>query len=94
MSTQILRLKDVISKTGLARSTIYARMADGTFPKSVALGGGWRDGLTMKLTDGSKGVFWIRVDVRAKLRYEHGFRSRANAGVLSQAETRSWQNHR
>lgn len=46
MSTQILRLKDVISKTGLARSTIYARMADGTFPKSVALGGrvtGWLD---------------------------------------------------
>ena len=46
MSTQILRLKDVISKTGLARSTIYARMAAGTFPKSVALGGrvtGWLD---------------------------------------------------
>jgi len=46
MSTQIHRLKDVISKTGLARSTIYARMADGTFPKSVALGGrvtGWLD---------------------------------------------------
>jgi len=46
MSTQILRLKDVMSKTGLARSTIYARMADGSFPKSVALGGrvaGWLD---------------------------------------------------
>jgi len=46
MSTQILRLKDVMSKTGLARSTIYAHMADGSFPKSVALGGrvaGWLD---------------------------------------------------
>ena len=44
MSAKILRLKHVIDKTGLARSTIYARMADDTFPKSLALGGrvrGW-----------------------------------------------------
>ncbi|MEO1724052.1 MAG: AlpA family transcriptional regulator [Pseudomonadota bacterium] len=41
----ILRRPDVERLTGLARSTIYARMADGTFPKPIKLGGsavGWR----------------------------------------------------
>lgn len=34
----ILRRKQVEARTGLSRSTIYARMADGTFPKPVSLG--------------------------------------------------------
>jgi prophage regulatory protein len=41
---KVLRLKDVIEKTGLARSTIYKYMAEGTFPKPIPLGGrsvGW-----------------------------------------------------
>jgi len=41
---KILRLPDVEKTTGLRHSTIYARMANGTFPKSVPLGGnavGW-----------------------------------------------------
>jgi prophage regulatory protein len=41
---RILRLKDVIDKTGLARSTIYKYTDAGTFPKPVPLGGrsvGW-----------------------------------------------------
>ncbi|MEO0426178.1 MAG: AlpA family transcriptional regulator [Pseudomonadota bacterium] len=41
----ILRRPDVERLTGLARSTIYARMAEGTFPKPIKLGGsavGWR----------------------------------------------------
>ena len=40
----ILRLNDVKSRTGLSRSTIYARMAEGAFPTTISLGGrsvGW-----------------------------------------------------
>jgi prophage regulatory protein len=40
----ILRLPEVKRSTGLSRSTIYLRIAEGTFPKSVSLGGravGW-----------------------------------------------------
>jgi prophage regulatory protein len=43
---RILRLKDVIEKTGLARSTIYKYLDAGTFPKPIPLGGrsvGWVD---------------------------------------------------
>ncbi|KIT29211.1 transcriptional regulator [Vibrio parahaemolyticus VP766] len=40
MTMRFLRLKDVMSLTGLGRSTIYKFMADETdFPKSVPLGG-------------------------------------------------------
>lgn len=38
MSHKILRLPDVIAKTGLSRSTIYKRMANQQFPSSVSLG--------------------------------------------------------
>ena len=40
----ILRLPAVKTSTGLSRSTIYLRIAEGTFPKPVSLGGravGW-----------------------------------------------------
>ena len=33
-----LRLPQVKSVTGLSKSTIYARIAEGTFPKQIALG--------------------------------------------------------
>ncbi|GIU03650.1 AlpA family transcriptional regulator [Shewanella glacialipiscicola] len=36
---KLIRLKDVIDCTGLARSTIYKYIDEGSFPKSVALGG-------------------------------------------------------
>jgi prophage regulatory protein len=38
MVQRILRRSDVESATGLPRSTIYERMAAGTFPKPVPLG--------------------------------------------------------
>ena len=41
---RIMRLPEVKAITGLSRSTIYFRMALGTFPKQVGLGGravGW-----------------------------------------------------
>ncbi len=43
---RIIRLKEVIYSTGLARSTIYKYIGEGTFPKSVSLGDrsvGWID---------------------------------------------------
>lgn len=44
MATAILRLPAVKARTGLTRSTIYLRIAEGSFPKPVSLGGravGW-----------------------------------------------------
>ena len=43
---RIIRLKEVIDSTGLARSTIYKYIAEGAFPKPVSLGDrcvGWVD---------------------------------------------------
>jgi prophage regulatory protein len=44
MATTILRLPAVKARTGLSRSTIYLRVADGSFPRPVSLGAravGW-----------------------------------------------------
>jgi len=44
MTNMILRLPAVKARTGLSRSTIYLRVAEGKFPKPVSLGGraiGW-----------------------------------------------------
>jgi prophage regulatory protein len=45
MFNKILRLPEVLARTGLSRSTVYARMAVGTFPQNISLGGnravGW-----------------------------------------------------
>ncbi|MFL9810349.1 MAG: AlpA family transcriptional regulator [Pseudomonas sp.] len=43
---RIMRLKEVIDSTGLARSTIYKHIGESTFPKPVSLGDrcvGWVD---------------------------------------------------
>jgi prophage regulatory protein len=44
MTYTILRLPAIKTNTGLSRSTIYLRIAQGEFPKPVSLGGravGW-----------------------------------------------------
>lgn len=38
MANKILRLPAVLERTGLSRSTVYARMSAGEFPKSISLG--------------------------------------------------------
>lgn len=46
MANMILRLPAVKTRTGLSRSTIYLRVAEGKFPKPVSLGAravGWVD---------------------------------------------------
>ena len=58
----ILRLNDVKSRTGLSRSTIYARMAEGDFPSTISLGGrsvGW---LETEIND------WISARVQSSRR--------------------------
>jgi len=44
---KVIRLKEVIDSTGLARSTIYKYVAEGFFPKPISLGDrcvGWLEG--------------------------------------------------
>jgi prophage regulatory protein len=44
MTYTVLRLPTVKARTGLSRSTIYLRIAEGSFPAPVSLGGravGW-----------------------------------------------------
>lgn len=44
MANAVLRLPLVKTRTGLSRSTIYLRIAEGSFPKPVSLGAravGW-----------------------------------------------------
>ncbi len=47
MSLRIVRLKEVQRMTGLSRSTIYAEIARGHFPKQIRLTGarsvGWHE---------------------------------------------------
>ncbi|MDA8587066.1 AlpA family transcriptional regulator [Rhodobacteraceae bacterium] len=54
MSNRILRRPDVETLTGLSRSTLYAMMAEGTFPKPVKLGKravGWREAELLEWLD-------------------------------------------
>lgn len=48
----ILRRKQVEFRTGLSRSTIYARIAAGLFPSSIDLGGG-------------RAVGWLETEINA-----------------------------
>jgi len=43
---RIIRLKTVLDRTGLSRTTLYRKMGAGTFPKNVQIsihGTGWRE---------------------------------------------------
>jgi prophage regulatory protein len=43
---KILRIRTVLTRTGLSRSTIYRKMKDGTFPNQVRISehcSGWRE---------------------------------------------------
>jgi prophage regulatory protein len=53
MTTYILRLPAVKARTGLSRSTIYLRIAAGSFPQPVPLGG--------------RAVGWVEAEVEAWL---------------------------
>jgi len=43
---RIIRLKTVLARTGLSRSTIYRKIKEGTFPAQLKIstnGAGWRE---------------------------------------------------
>ena len=40
---RIIRLKTVLARTGLSRSTIYRKIAEGTFPAQLRNGTGWHE---------------------------------------------------
>lgn len=52
--SQILRRKQVESRTGLARSTIYSRISKNKFPRPIDLGGG-------------RSVGWLEEDIESWL---------------------------
>ena len=55
--TRLLRLKEVKDRTGLPRSSIYAKISEGTFPAQIPLGEravGWLE---------EEIINWIRVRV-------------------------------
>ena len=39
LQKRFIRLPEVLSRTGYGRTTIYRKMEDGSFPRSVKLGG-------------------------------------------------------
>ena len=49
MSHQILRIFEVAHRTGLARSSIYAKIQNGDFPRPIKLG--------------ARSVGWLEADV-------------------------------
>jgi len=43
---RIIRLRTVLTRTGLSRSTLYRKIAEGTFPAQITIsanGAGWRE---------------------------------------------------
>ncbi len=45
-SDRIIRMKTVLARTGLSRTTLYRKMSEGTFPRQVKIsvhGAGWRE---------------------------------------------------
>lgn len=49
MSKKFIRLPEVKNKTGLSRSSIYLRMSNGEFPRSISLG--------------SRAIAWLYADI-------------------------------
>jgi len=56
---RFIRLNEVMSRTGYGRTSIYHKMEDGSFPKSVKLGGPPKD---PSIFD-SRAVAWIEDEV-------------------------------
>jgi len=51
---KIIRLKTVLARTGLSRSTMYRKIAEGTFPTQVKIsihGAGWRESAVNRWID-------------------------------------------
>ena len=56
---RFIRLNEVLSRTGYGRTSIYRKMEEGTFPKSLKLGGPPKD---PNIFD-SRAIAWIEDEV-------------------------------
>ena len=56
---RFIRLPEVLTRTGFGRTTIYRKMEDGSFPRSVKLGGPLEDPNAFD----SRAVAWIEHEV-------------------------------
>ena len=56
---RFIRLSEVLSRTGYGRTTIYRKMEDGSFPRSVKLDGPPKDPEAFD----SRAVVWIENEV-------------------------------
>ena len=56
---RLIRLPEVLSRTGYGRTSIYRKMEDGSFPRSVKLGSPLEDPNAFD----SRAVAWIEDDV-------------------------------
>ena len=56
---RLIRLPEVLTRTGYGRTTIYRKMEDGSFPRSVKLGGPPVDPEAFD----SRAVAWIENEV-------------------------------
>ncbi|WP_166879071.1 AlpA family transcriptional regulator [Massilia mucilaginosa] len=64
MNHRIIRLPEVIGKTGLARATLYRMATSGRFPASISLGG--------------KAIGWVESEIDAWI--ERGMLARQTPG--------------
>jgi prophage regulatory protein len=56
---RFIRLPEVMSRTGYGRTSIYRKMDDGSFPKSLKLGGAPKDPNEFD----SRAIAWIEEEV-------------------------------
>ena len=56
---RFIRLPEVLTRTGFGRTSIYRKMEDGSFPRSVKLGGPLEDSNVFD----SRAVAWIEDEV-------------------------------
>ena len=56
---RFIRLPEVLSRTGYGRTSIYRKMEDGSFPRSVKLGGPLEDTEAFD----SRAVAWIEYEI-------------------------------
>ena len=56
---RFIRLNEVLSRTGFGRTSIYRKMEDGSFPKSLKLGGPPKDPNEFD----SRAIAWLEAEV-------------------------------
>lgn len=70
-SLRLVRLRQLVEKTGLGRSTIYAEIAKGNFPKQHSL------------FEGGRSVAWLESDVDEWIRHRVSITTTSNQGGVN-----------